>query len=83
MPHLVRENAFITALGVSGFRWLNDYIIKLGVLKSRGNQVQYTIDKVKRRMDIGVERPDLVEGLIRGKNDDDMVCPPLCVQNVS
>ncbi|KAI8632604.1 trichothecene C-15 hydroxylase [Xylariaceae sp. FL1651] len=72
MQLLARENALVTGLGVSGFRWLNDYIIKFGLLTSRAKLMQYTIEKVKRRVDLGIERPDLIESLIKGKNEDDM-----------
>ncbi|GAP90439.1 putative cytochrome p450 [Rosellinia necatrix] len=72
MPKVVRENALVTGLGVAGHKWLNDLIINWGFLKSRRYQMQYTTEKVKRRMDLGIERPDLIEGLIKTKADDEL-----------
>ncbi|KAI0409101.1 trichothecene C-15 hydroxylase [Xylaria palmicola] len=72
VQNMVRENALVTGLGVSGYKWLNDLIINWGFLKSRRHQMRYTTEKVRRRMDLGVERLDLIEGLIRAKTDDEL-----------
>ncbi|TGJ86238.1 hypothetical protein E0Z10_g2557 [Xylaria hypoxylon] len=72
MPKVVKENALITGLGVSGYKWLNDLIINWGFMTSRRHQMQYTTEKVKRRINLGIERPDLIEGLIRAKTEDDL-----------
>ncbi|KAI0448693.1 trichothecene C-15 hydroxylase [Xylaria acuta] len=72
MPRVVRENAIVTRLGISGYKWFNGLIIDWGLMKSRRYQMQYTTEKVKRRMNLGIERPDLIEGLISKPDDDEL-----------
>lgn len=60
----------IQALRHIGLQWLVAATFKLGLSRSREAHLDKTSQKLKRRMNLSMERPDLIEGLIRVKNLD-------------
>lgn len=58
----------IQAIKHMGFEWVVAAIFKLGLSRSRQAHMDKTAEKLKRRMNLSMERPDLIEGLLRVKN---------------
>lgn len=58
------------ALKHIGFHWLISLILKHGLSKTREEHMKRTLATIDRRTSLTVERPDLIEGLLRLKGMD-------------
>ena len=64
----IKEMAYLGAFTSIGLRPVGNFIANYaGGMKNREQHSQYTEIKVKQRMELGAERPDFVEGLIKNK----------------
>ncbi|RYO89206.1 hypothetical protein DL766_003612 [Monosporascus sp. MC13-8B] len=67
---LITHNLFIGSIGIAlnylGLRPIVHYYANRG---SQGEQFELVRAKLRRRMELDVERPDLIEGLIRKKDE--------------
>ena len=64
----IREITYLGAFTSMGLRPVANFIAKYGGgLKNRKQHSTYTEIKMKQRMELGAERPDFVEGLIKNK----------------
>ncbi|KAL8380753.1 hypothetical protein RB595_005166 [Gaeumannomyces hyphopodioides] len=70
MNAMVRVFGPIQALKHLGFEWVVAAILKLGLSRSRQAHMNKTKAKLQRRMNLSMERPDLIEGLLRVKSLD-------------
>lgn len=76
----VRTAVVVVVVNYLGMGWLMPLLMKY-VLSSRRDHVDRTEEKLKRRMEMDVERPDLIEGLLRKKDEWVRISPtylPLC-----
>ncbi|KAI1213179.1 cytochrome P450 [Annulohypoxylon truncatum] len=63
------ESAAFRALNTLGLRPLVDLMFRLGATKKNDENMELVRNKVQERMKLGMERPDLIEGLLRKKNE--------------
>ena len=65
-----KEQAFLVSLTAVGLRAVGNFLARhSGALRNRKQHHRFTEIKVKERMELGSERLDLVEGLIKKKAD--------------
>jgi hypothetical protein len=64
---MVRAMSYVLALKYLGLESLIGVLSRL-TLKKRQEHMDKTRDKLIRRMELGYERPDLIEGLLRNKD---------------
>lgn len=72
----IRTAAFIQAMKYVGFESVLDMIIKYA-MAARKHHNEKTRQKLLRRMELDVERPDLIEGLLKKKDDWVSIAWPL------
>ncbi|KAI0127879.1 cytochrome P450 [Xylariales sp. AK1849] len=65
----IKVSGYIQALQWVGLRPLVQWIARRGFLKSRDQHRALTKQKILQRIELGAERPDLIEGLISKKDD--------------
>ncbi|RYP06150.1 hypothetical protein DL764_003326 [Monosporascus ibericus] len=66
IAHNLIANSVMQALRYLGLMSVVRYYVNRG---SQGEQLELVRAKLRQRMELGVERPDLIEGLIRKKDD--------------
>ncbi|KAI0173363.1 cytochrome P450 ClCP1 [Hypoxylon sp. FL1284] len=66
-----KQTAVLSALSRSGFRFLIRIALKMGRMAVKDNQALMR-NKMSQRMELGTERPDLVEGFIRKNKEGAM-----------
>jgi cytochrome P450 len=64
----LKNNNWLVALQYMGLDFLKPFVMKY-FLPARNAHFNNTIAKLKRRMNLGVERPDLIEGLLKKQKD--------------
>ncbi len=70
MTGFMGETHFITSLRMFGAKKLSHFIVKyFGGMKERKEFDRLSTEKVKQRVELGCERPDVIEGLIKMKED--------------
>ncbi|KAI0377117.1 cytochrome P450 [Hypomontagnella monticulosa] len=65
----LKETSRFHALIHLGFKPLVDQLFKWGIMKKNKEQFALVRNKLQERMKLGVERPDLIEGLLRKKDE--------------
>ena len=75
---LIREQAMLGSLTSLGLRPVGNFLAKYaGALGNRKQHTKYTEIKVKQRMELGSERLDLIEGLVKKKAEVVSIPTPL------
>lgn len=64
----IRQGAYLQAVSNVGLRGLSTFLVNSGVLRKRTEHQMLVANKLKQRMEQDMERPDLIEGLIRKKD---------------
>ncbi|KAI5867907.1 cytochrome P450 [Durotheca rogersii] len=65
----IRENAIFQALNHLGLQPILGLLHSWGLMPKNDEHMALVRAKLKQRMELGVERPDIIEGLIRKQND--------------
>jgi cytochrome P450 len=65
----IKTGIVIQALSTLGLKPLANLFISSGLAKSRDQHRQLVDEKLKQRMELSVERPDFIEGLIKKKDE--------------
>lgn len=64
----VKQTSFMLAMALAGFRPLVRLVLRIGRLSIKDNQALVQ-QKVSQRIELGVTRPDFIEGLIKKKDE--------------
>ncbi|KAI2468982.1 cytochrome P450 [Annulohypoxylon bovei var. microspora] len=63
------EIALFRAVSMLGFRPVVDFLYKIGIANKNDENMDLVRNKVQERMKLGMERPDLIEGLLKKQNE--------------
>ncbi|KAI1636257.1 cytochrome P450 [Biscogniauxia mediterranea] len=64
----VKQTAMLSTAVRMGYAWLVQFVFDHGII-SQAEHAQIVKSKLSQRMELKAERPDLIEGLVRRKND--------------
>ncbi|KAH9992013.1 cytochrome P450 [Xylariaceae sp. FL0662B] len=65
----IRHGAYFAALTHIGLRRVLQWMAKLRLLKKRDTHMSLVKEKLYQRMELGAERPDFIEGLLKKKDE--------------
>lgn len=65
----IRSGTYVQAISALGGQQLVTWIVQSGVWKSRQEHRRLVKAKVMQRMELGAERPDLIEGLLKKQEE--------------
>ncbi|KAI0138673.1 cytochrome P450 [Hypoxylon sp. NC0597] len=69
ITHTIKETAAFQALVYLGFRPVVQWLYRSGLMSKNYDHIALVKNKLQQRMQLGVERPDLIEGLLKKKNE--------------
>ncbi|KAH8200960.1 hypothetical protein TruAng_004898 [Truncatella angustata] len=72
-----KVGSLLRSFAIVDMKFVVQWILKSGVFKSRDEHQALTLAKVQQRMELGAERPDLIEGLLKKKNELELTVPQL------
>ncbi|KAK6062962.1 cytochrome P450 [Seiridium cupressi] len=67
-----KSASLLRSFAIVGVKFVVRWILRSGVFKSRSAHQALTLAKVQQRMELGAERPDLIEGLLQKKDNLDL-----------